>query len=112
MAVNFNWGQIGQVLGGITTALNGAGVTGAAQTSILGQIGALMNPGETTELQLCAQLLQFTNNPAIEAELAMKLATTYGVSPTVASMAMSLVQPGTDVITRVMQIETLVKAGG
>lgn len=106
-----NWGQVGSVLSGITTALTTAGVTGSAQTPILSQIGALMNPGETAELQICQQLLMFASNPAIEAQLAMKLATTAGVSPTVGQLAMTLVNPGVDVVTRVMQIETLVKAG-
>ena len=108
---SINWGNVGSVLSGITTALTTAGVTGTAQTPILTQIGALMNPGETTELQICQQLLMFAGNPAIEAQLAMKLATTAGVSPTVAQLAMSLTVPGTDIVTRVMQIEQLIKAG-
>lgn len=109
--MGINWQSVGTTLSGITSALTAAGVTGTAQTPILQQIGALVNPGQSTELAICAQILQFAGNPAIVNELAIKLATTQGIPPVAASLAMTLTQPGVDIVSRVLQIEQLIKQG-
>lgn len=108
-----NWSNVGDALGGITTALNAAGVT--SQTSInaiLASIGLSSNPNQSAELAVCQQLMIVASNPGLVAALAMKLATEEGLPPAAAALAATLGQPGVDIPTRVMQIEAIIKNGG
>ena len=108
----FDWTSLAQNLGNLTTALTSAGVSSANMPSILQQIGLASNPQKNEELALCAQLLQFAGNPTIENQLAMKLLTENGLPQSAASLVLSLMQPGTDIPTRVLQIEQIIRQGG
>jgi hypothetical protein len=108
----FNWTQLGSTLSGLTSALSAAGVSASSMPNILQQIGLASNPNESAELALCSQLLQFAGNPALESELVMKLITEQGLPASAASLAMTLLTPGTDIPSRVLEIEQLIKQGG
>ena len=108
----FNWTAIGSTLTGLTSALTAAGVNSTTIPSILNQVGLVVNPNQSAELAMCAQLMQFSGNPQIEGELAIKLATEQGIPASAATLAMTLTQPGVDVPTRVLQIEQIIKQGG
>jgi hypothetical protein len=107
-----NWTNIGNVFGGLTSALTSAGISGSALSGILQQIGFLSNPSESEELGLCKQILIVSGNPALVGGLAMKLATENGIPPAAASLATTLMTPGVEIPARVMQIEAIIKAGG
>jgi urea transporter len=109
---NINWSQVGSTLAGLTSALSAAGVTSSAIPGLLNTIGLAANPNESAEIAMCSQLLSFAGNPAVEGELAMKLATEQGIPQDAAQLALTLTQPGVDIPTRVLQIEQLIKAGG
>ena len=109
--MSINWPQVGTTIANITSALTSAGVSSSDVPSVLNVVGQLMNPSQSAELQICAQLLQFAGNPQIEGQLAIKLATENGIPPAAASLAMTLTQPGTDIPTRVLQIEQIIKQG-
>lgn len=108
----FNWSTVGSTLSGLTTALSAAGVSATSMPDILNQIGLASNPNKSAELSICAQLLQFTGNPAVEQELVMKLVTEQGLPQSAASLAMTLLTPGADIPNRVLQIEQLIRQGG
>jgi len=107
-----NWSQIGSNISAITTSLGNLGITGATATSIINSIGNASNPNLNDEISICKQILQFNGNPAIVAELSVKLATEVGIPQSAAAVALTLSQPGVDVVTKVMQIETLINSGG
>jgi|SRR6202035_274550 len=107
-----NWTTVGTTLSGLTTALSAAGVSAASMPSILQQVGLVSNPNQSAELALCSQLLQFAGSPAVESELVMKLVTEQGLPTSAASLAMTLLTPGTDIPSRVMEIEQLIRQGG
>jgi hypothetical protein len=110
---SFNFGQIGTALGGITTSLTNLGLTPTQiqNSGILTTIGGLMNqnPNKSAEMAICAQILQFASMPTIVDKLAMTLATEQGIPVAAASLAMTLTQPGVDVIARTMEIEQIIK---
>ncbi len=108
----FDWAQLGTNLANLTSSLTAAGVTQAAMPNILQQIGLASNPNQSAEIAICGQLLQFSNNPAIEQQLVMKLITEQGLPASAAALAMTLLQPGVDIPSRVLQIEQLIKQGG
>ena len=108
----FDWAQLGTNLANLTSSLTAAGVTQAAMPNILQQIGLASNPNQSAEIAICGQLLQFSNNPAIEQQLVMKLITEQGLPASAAALAMTLIQPGVDIPSRVLQIEQLIKQGG
>jgi hypothetical protein len=108
----FNWAQLGTTLSNLTSSLSAAGVSATALPNILQQIGLASNPNQSAELALCSQLLQFAGNPGVETELVMKLVTEQGLPASAASLAMTLLTPGTDIPSRVMEIEQLIKQGG
>jgi hypothetical protein len=108
----FDWAQLGTNLANLTSSLTAAGVTPAAMPNILQQIGLASNPNQSAEIAICGQLLQFSNNPAIEQQLVMKLITEQGLPASAAALAMTLLQPGVDIPSRVLQIEQLIKQGG
>ena len=108
----FDWAQLGTNLANLTSSLTAAGVTQAAMPNILQQIGLASNPNQSAEIAICGQLLQFSNNPAIEQQLMMKLITEQGLPTSAAALAMTLLQPGVDIPSRVLQIEQLIKQGG
>jgi hypothetical protein len=106
-----NWSSIGSTLSGLTTALTNAGVSSANLPNILQQIGLVSNPNKSAEIAICAQLLQFAANPAIEQQLVMKLVTEQGLPSSAAAVAMTLTQPGVDVTQKVLEIEQLINQG-
>lgn len=108
----FDWAQLGTNLANLTSSLTAAGVTQAAMPNILQQIGLASNPNQSAEIAICGQLLQFSNNPAIEQQLVMKLITEQGLPASAAALAMTLLQPGVDIPSRVLEIEQLIKQGG
>lgn len=108
----FDWAQLGTNLANLTSSLTAAGVTQAAMPNILQQIGLASNPNQSAEIAICGQLLQFSNNPALEQQLVMKLITEQGLPASAAALAMTLLQPGVDIPSRVLQIEQLIKQGG
>ena len=110
----FDWAQLGTNLANLTSSLTAAGVTQAAMPNILQQIGlaSASNPNQSAEIAICGQLLQFSNNPAIEQQLVMKLITEQGLPASAAALAMTLLQPGVDIPSRVLEIEQLIKQGG
>ena len=108
----FDWAQLGTNLANLTSSLTAAGVTQAAMPNILQQIGLASNPNQSAEIAICGQLLQFSNNPAIEQQLVMNLITEQGLPASAAALAMTLLQPGVDIPSRVLQIEQLIKQGG
>jgi hypothetical protein len=110
--MSINWANVAGSLNGITTALSNLNITGTTANSILSAIGLAANPNENEELQVCAQILMFANNPAMVVTLATKLATEIGIPQSAAAVAMTLAQPGVDVVAKVLQIETLIKQGG
>lgn len=107
-----NWTSVGSTLSGLTTALTAAGVSSTSMPSILQSIGLASNPNQSAEMAICSQLLQFTGNPAVENELVMKLVTEQGLPQSAAALAMTLTAPGTDIPSRVLEIEQLIKQGG
>lgn len=110
--MSINWAGIAGNLSSITTALSNLNITGTTANSILSAIGLASNPNENEELQICAQILAFANNPAMTATLATKLATEIGIPQSAAAVALTLTQPGIDVAAKVLEIETLIKQGG
>jgi hypothetical protein len=110
--MSFDWAAVGNVVGGLTTALTNAGVSATNMPNILAQIGMVANPNKSQELAICAQLLQFAANPAIEQQLVMKLVTEQGIPAAAAAVAMTLTQPGVDIVSKVLQIEQLINQGG
>lgn len=110
--MSFDWSAVGSTLGNLTTALSAAGVNSTSMPSILQQIGLASNPNQSAELAICSQLLQMGANPAIEQELIMKLVTEQGLPASAASLAMTLLTPGTDIPARVLEIEQLIRQGG
>jgi hypothetical protein len=110
--MSFNWSSLGTTLSNLTTSLTAAGVSSTSMPNILQQIGLASNPNQSAEIALCSQLLQFAGNPGIESELVMKLVTEQGLPASAASLAMTLLTPGTDIPTRVLEIEQLIKQGG
>ena len=108
-----NWAGIGANISGLTTMLTNLGVSQTGQTSILTQIGALMNPNQAQELAICSQILMFSStSPAMVAQLSVKLATEQGIPPAAAQLALGLTSPGVDIPGRVLQIEQIIKNGG
>ena len=83
----FDWAQLGTNLANLTSSLTAAGVTQAAMPNILQQIGLASNPNQSAEIAICGQLLQFSNNPAIEQQLVMKLITEQGLPASAAALA-------------------------
>jgi hypothetical protein len=110
--MSINWAGVAGNLSSITTALSNLNITGTTANSILSAVGLASNPNENEELQICAQILMFANNPAMVQALATKLATEIGIPQSAAAVAMTLAQPGIDVTAKVLQIETLIKQGG
>lgn len=111
--MSINWQSIGSTLSGVTAALNAAGVTSAnAVSGILASIGLASNPNQTEELTLCSQIMIAAGNPMLAGALGMKLATEAGIPAAAAAMAVTLGQPGVDIMGRVMQIEQVIKQGG
>lgn len=108
----FNWSSIGTTLSSLTSALSAAGVSASTMPSILQQVGLVVNPNQSAELAIAAQIMQFSGSPQIVNELAIKLATEQGIPASAAQLAMTLTQPGVDVPTRVLQIEQIIKQGG
>lgn len=107
-----NWTNVGNALGGITTALSAAGVNSTSMASILASIGLASNPNASEEQMLCSQIIVASGNPMLAAALGMKLATEAGIPPAAAMLASTLGNPGVDIAARVMQIEAIIKAGG
>ena len=108
-----NWAGIGANISGLTTMLTSLGVNQTGQTTILTQLGALLNPNQAQELAISSQILMFAStNPALVAQLGVKLATEQGIPPAAAQLAMTLASPGVDIPARVLQIETIIKNGG
>ena len=110
--MSVNWSNVGSTLSGLSTALGALGVTPTNMGAVLSAIGTASNPNKSAEIAICAQLLQFAGQPAVESELAMRLATEQGIPVQAASLALTLTQPGTDIPTRVLQIEQLINQGG
>jgi hypothetical protein len=109
-----NWTTIGNNIAALTSALTAAGVSSTTMPSVLSTIGSLFNsnPNEAAELALCAQILQFANQPALISELSVRLATEQGIPADAAALALGLTTPGVDVATRVTQIEQLIRSEG
>jgi hypothetical protein len=107
-----NWTAISSTLSGISTALSSAGVSSTSIPSILSAIGLASNPNEAEELTICSQIMMAASNPTLASALAMKLATEAGIPAAAASLATTLAQPGVDIPSRIMQIETIIKNGG
>jgi hypothetical protein len=110
--MSFNWAQLGTNISALTSDLTAVGVTPANMATALNQIGSLSNPNQSEELALCQQMMLATGNPAMEQLLVGKLVTEQGIPADAAAVAMQLLQPGADVTTKVMQIESLIKSGG
>jgi hypothetical protein len=110
--MSFNWGQLATNLTGLTSALTAVGVTPANMGTVLNQIGAIANPNQAEELALCQQMMIAAGNPAMIQLLVSKLVTEQGIPADAAAVAMQLLQPGVDVVAKVMQIEQLIKSGG
>ena len=113
----FNWGQVGNALGQITTALTNAGVNASSIPGLATTIGGLLstNPNESDELKICGQILQYAFNPmfaGVEQQLEIKLASEQGIPAAAAALALSLAQPGVDIPSRVAQIEDIIRRGG
>jgi hypothetical protein len=106
MSINFS--AIGSTLSGILTS---AGLTGANLTSTLSSLIKSSNPNQSDELAICTQILVASGNTALQQALATKLATEVGIPADAAALAMSLGSPGVDIPNRVLQIESLIRAG-
>ena len=110
--MSFNWSQLATNISSITTALTNAGVSSSNISTVLNQIGAIANPSETEELALCQQMMLGAGNAAELQLLVSKLVTEQGLPADAAAVAMTLLTPGVDVTSKVMQIESLIKSGG
>ena len=110
--MSFNWSSLASNIGNLTSALTAAGVSPANMSVALGQIGALSNPSQAEEMQLCTQILLASGNPVMVEALTMKLVTEAGIPAAAAAVAMTLTRPGVDVVTTTLQIESLIKSGG
>ena len=64
------------------------------------------------ELALCQQMMLGAGNAAELQLLVSKLVTEQGLPADAAAVAMTLLTPGVDVTSKVMQIESLIKSGG
>lgn len=108
-----NWSSIGSTLSGVATALGAAGLTpGSANfNSIMGSIGLAMNPNQSEELAICQQIIMYSANPMLLTNLVTKLMTEQGLPMAAAQLASTLLTPGTDIPTRVIQIEQIIKQG-
>jgi hypothetical protein len=109
--MSFNWTSVGNTLSGITTALTAAGVTSTSIPGIMASIGLAANPNQAEEQALCSQIMIASGDPTLAAALATKLATEAGIPPAAATIAMTLGQPGVDIIGRVAEIEAIITKG-
>jgi hypothetical protein len=109
---NINWSAIGTSLSGVASTLNSLGITGANAGTILGAIGLSANPNQSSELAICSSILMGMANPMLVQALTMKLVTEQGIPQDAAALAMTLLQPGTNIPQTVLEIETLIKQGG
>jgi hypothetical protein len=107
-----NWNGIGNALSGVANAIASAGVTGTAANTIFQSVTNLLNQNEKQELQICSQILAMSTDPAVVAELSMKLATEQGIPQAAANLALQLTKPGVDVTQVVLEIEQIIRQGG
>ena len=109
-----NWSTIGTTLSGVVSAVTAAGVTpgSASFNSILASIGLGQNPNQSAELALCSSIMVASGNPMLVSALTQKLATEQGIPPAAATLAMTLLTPGTNIPQVVLEIETIIKNGG
>ena len=107
--MSFNWSSIGSA---VQSALTAAGASAGTVTATLSALFAAQNPNKTEELSICAQILIASDEPALVAILAPKLAAETGIPVAAAHIALQLSQPGVDVAGKVLQIETIIKNGG
>ena len=107
-----NWTSIGSTLSGVSSTLSSLGITGQTASTILGSIGLSSNPNESVELQICQSILMASANPAMQQALTMKLVTEQGIPQDAANLAMTLLNPGTNIAQVVLEIEQLIKQGG
>ena len=110
--MSVNWSAIGTSLSGVATTLNSLGISGTSASQILGSIGLAANPNQSAELAICGSILMGMANPMLVQALTMKLVTEQGIPASAASLAMTLLTPGTDIPARVLEIEQLIKQGG
>src|ERR1700677_4502397 len=110
----FNWSQVGTTLSGVVSSITAAGVAPgtSAFNSILASIGLGQNPNESAELALCSSIMVASGNPMLVSALTQKLATEQGIPPAAATLAMTLITPGTNIAQVVIEIETIIKNGG
>ena len=110
--MSVNWSSIGSTLAGVSSTLSSLGISGTTAQQILGSIGLSSNPNESAELSVCGSILMANANPMLMQALTMKLVTEQGIPASAASLAMTLLTPGTDIPARVLEIEQLIKQGG
>jgi hypothetical protein len=102
--------NFGSSLNTLRTTLTNAGVNATTLPSILSSITGMFstNPNKAQELQICNLLLTFAANPAMEQHEAEILASEVGLPVAAATLAMTLGQPGTNVVQTVLEIEQLI----
>ena len=109
---SINWSSVGSNLSGVMSTLTSLGVTGTSASQILGSIGLASNPNQSAELAICGSILMGMANPMMLQALTMKLVTEQGIPQDAAALAMTLLQPGTNIPQVVLEIEQLIKQGG
>jgi cephalosporin-C deacetylase-like acetyl esterase len=79
MSVN-DFVQGANAISSIITALNGVGVTGSAQSGILSQIQAAINPTKTAQIAACTSMMNFAAfAPSRVADIAKQLEVMQGL---------------------------------
>ena len=112
--MGFNWGGIGTAISGVVNALGSAGIMPGSNNfnSIVSAVTGMLNANQQAELQICSQILAMAGNPAIVAELSLRLATMAGIPQAAANLALQLTAPGANVVQIVLEIEQIIKQGG
>ena len=112
----FDWAGAANAMTSIVTSLNTLNVPTSSQGSIIGQIGALMNPNKAAELGVCQQILNLSAiNPALVPKMAEQLAMMPGLPVSTQALIAQLVStpnPTPLMVSQIVtQVEALINAG-
>ena len=112
-----NWTSVSTAVTGVSGVFASLGITPGSTTagSILSQLGFSSNPNQSAEIALCKQIMTMSAMGAISTgaiqKLAETLATEQGIPITAAALALTLFQPGVNIVQTGIEIEQIINAG-
>jgi hypothetical protein len=114
---SFNWTAVSSAATSIAGVFSTLGIApgSSAGSAVLASLGFSSNPNQSAEIALCKQIMTMSamgaiSNGAVE-KLAETLATEQGIPVTAAALAMTLFQPGVNIVQTCLEIEQIINAG-